>query len=200
MRRPYSSYSSSNAGDIFSTPTSNAYGAPINTVASSKQPSLISSSTIVGTLNNPSTPITINGINTTLGDLKKALMNKGRIQTSINNRYNTANRSLNTINNASEVPQIFSDNNINVASDGSGGITLIGGRKSKKTKKKRKIRKQKGGFEYSGKSKRRRFSVTRSSSSPRSSQQSRSSQRSSYETQSMVPAKYRARGSKKSKM
>lgn len=58
-----------------------------------------------------------------------------------------------------------------------------------KTKNKRK---QKGGFEYSGKSKRRRFSVTRS---PRSSQ-SRSSQRSSYETQSSVPPKYRARGTK----
>ena len=68
-----------------------------------------------------------------------------------------------------------------------------GGRKSKKTKN---TRKQKGGFEYSGKSKRRRFSVTRS---PRSSQ-SRSSQRSSYETQSSVPPKYRARGTKKSKM
>ena len=75
-----------------------------------------------------------------------------------------------------------------------------GGKKSKKTKNKRKIRKQKGGFEYSGKSKRRRFSVTRSSSSPRSSQSRSSSQRSSYETQSMVPPKYRARGTKKSKM
>ena len=113
----------------------------------------------------------------------------------------TANQ---TINDASEVPKIFTDNRINVSS-GVGGIKLSpmsgGGKKSKKTKNKRKIRKQKGGFEYSGKSKRRRFSVTRSSSSPRSSQQSRSSsQRSSYETQSMVPPKYRARGSKKSKM
>ena len=103
------------------------------------------------------------------------------------------------------MPQIFTTNKIKVASNGAGGITLSpmsgGGKKSKKTKNKRKIRKQKGGFEYSGKSKRRRFSVTRSSSSPRSSQQSRSSsQRSSYETQSMVPPKYRARGTKKSKM
>jgi hypothetical protein len=192
-------------GDIFGTPTSNAYGAPVNITSSSSQPSLMSSSTVVGTLNNPTTPIRIGGVNTTLGELKTALMNKGRAQTSINNRYNTANRALNTINNASEAPQIFSDNKINVASDGSGGITLSpmsgGGKKSKKTKNKRKIRKQKGGFEYSGKSKRRRFSVTRSSSSPRSSQQSRSSsQRSSYETQSMVPPKYRARGTKKSKM
>ena len=64
-------------------------------------------------------------------------------------------------------------------------------------KKKRRVRKQKGGFEYSGKSKRRRFSVTRS---PSSSKSRSSSQRSSYETQSSVPPKYKARGSKKSKM
>jgi hypothetical protein len=101
------------------------------------------------------------------------------------------------------VPQIFTANKINIASNNTGGITLspmpIGGKKSKKTKNKRKIRKQKGGFEYSGKSKRRRFSVTRSSS-PRSSQSRSSSQRSSYETQSIMPPKYRARGTKKSKM
>jgi uncharacterized coiled-coil DUF342 family protein len=80
--------------------------------------------------------------------------------------------------------------------------TSKGGKKSKKTKKKRIVRKQTGGFEYSGKSKRRRFSVTRSprSSSPRSSQRSSSQERSTYETQSSVPPKYRARGSKKSKM
>jgi hypothetical protein len=117
----------------------------------------------------------------------------------------TAYNAINRANNALEVPQIFTTNKINIASNNSGGITLspmpIGGKKSKKTKNKRKIRKQKGGFEYSGKSKRRRFSVTRSSSSPRSSQQSRSSsQRSSYETQSSVPTKYKARGTKKSKM
>ena len=167
----------------------------------------MSSSTIVGTLNNPSTPITIGSVNTTLGELKTALINKGRIQSSINNRYNTANRDLNTINNATEVPQIFTTKKINVARDSSGGITLSpmsgGGIKSKKTKKKRIVRKQTGGFEYSGKSKRRRFSVTRSprSSSPRSSSPRSSSQeRSTYETQSSVPPKYRARGSKKSKM
>ena len=80
--------------------------------------------------------------------------------------------------------------------------TSKGGKKSKKTKTKRIVRKQTGGFEYSGKSKRRRFSVTRSprSSSPRSSQRSSSQERSTYETQSSVPPKYRARGSKKSKM
>ena len=73
-------------------------------------------------------------------------------------------------------------------------------RKSKKTQKKRNVRKQKGGFEYSGKSKRRRFSVTRSTSKPRSSQPRTSSQpASSYETQSSVP-NYRARGTKKTKM
>jgi hypothetical protein len=190
-------------GDIFGTPTSNAYGAPVNITSSSSQPSLLSSSTIVGTLNNPTTPITINGINTTLGELKAALLNKGRNQISITNRYNTANRALNTINNESEVPQIFTANKINVGRDGSGKIILSqmsgGGKKSKKTKNKRKIIKQKGGFEYSGKSKRRRLTVTRSSSSPRSSQRS-SSQRSSYETQSIMPPKYRARGTKKSKM
>jgi hypothetical protein len=129
-------------------------------------------------------------------------LNKGRTQTSITNRYNTANRALNTINNESEVPQIFTANKINVSGK-SGNIILspmaIGGKKSKKTKNKRKIIKQKGGFEYSGKSKRRRLTVTRSSSSPRSSQRS-SSQRSSYETQSIMPPKYRARGTKKSKM
>jgi hypothetical protein len=207
MRRPTSkSYSSSsNMSDIFGTSTSNAYGQPVNVSSNlSKQPSLLSSSTIVGTLNNPSTPITINGINTNLGELKAALLNKGRTQTSITNRYNTANRALNTINNESEVPQIFTANKINVGRDGSGKIILSqmsgGGKKSKKTKNKRKIIKQKGGFEYSGKSKRRRFSVTRSSSSPRSSQSRSSSQRSSYETQSIMPPKYRARGTKKSKM
>jgi predicted nucleic acid-binding Zn-ribbon protein len=204
FRRPYSSSStSSNTSDIFGTSTSNAYGQPVNVSSNlSKQPSLLSSSTIVGTLNNPSTPITINGINTNLGELKAALLNKGRTQTSITNRYNTANRALNTINNESEVPQIFTANKINVSGK-SGNIILspmaIGGKKSKKTKNKRKIIKQKGGFEYSGKSKRRRLTVTRSSSSPRSSQRS-SSQRSSYETQSIMPPKYRARGTKKSKM
>jgi hypothetical protein len=200
-RRPYPSSSSSNASDIFGTSTTNAYGAPINVTSNlTPQPSS-SSNVVVGTLNNPSTPITINGINTTLGDLKKALIISAGGRTNI---YSKAYTSLNTINDASEVPKIFTDNRINVSS-GVGGIKLSpmsgGGRKSKKTKNKRKIRKQKGGFEYSGKSKRRRFSVTRSSSSPRSSQQSRSSsQRSSYETQSMVPPKYRARGTKKSKM
>jgi predicted nucleic acid-binding Zn-ribbon protein len=206
MRRPTSkSYSSSsNMSDIFGTSTSNAYGQPVNVSSNlSKQPSLLSSSNVVGTLNNPTTPITINGINTNLGELKAALLNKGRTQTSITNRYNTANRALNTINNESEVPQIFTANKINVSGK-SGNIILspmaIGGKKSKKTKNKRKIIKQKGGFEYSGKSKRRRFSVTRSSSSPRSSQSRSSSQRSSYETQSIMPPKYRARGTKKSKM
>jgi predicted nucleic acid-binding Zn-ribbon protein len=206
MRRPTSkSYSSSsNMSDIFGTSTSNAYGQPVNVSSNlSKQPSLLSSSNVVGTLNNPTTPITINGINTTLGELKAALLNKGRNQISITNRYNTANRALNTINNESEVPQIFTANKINVGRDGSGKIILSqmsgGGKKSKKTKNKRKIIKQKGGFEYSGKSKRRRLTVTRSSSSPRSSQRS-SSQRSSYETQSIMPPKYRARGTKKSKM
>jgi hypothetical protein len=208
MRRPTSkSYSSSsNTSDIFGTSTSNAYGQPVNVSSNlSKQPSLLSSSTIVGTLNNPSTPITINGINTNLGELKAALSNKGRTQTSITNRYNTANRALNTINNESEVPQIFTTNKINVTRDSRGGIALspstsTGGKKSKKTKNKRKIIKQKGGFEYSGKSKRRRFSVTRSTSQSRSSQSRTSSQpKSSYESQSSVP-NYRARGTKKTKM
>ena len=199
-RRPYPSSGSSNASDIFGTSTTNAYGAPINVTSNlTPQPSS-SSNVVVGTLNNPSTPITINGINTTLGDLKKALITSAGGRTNI---YSKAYTSLNTINDASEVPKIFTDNRINVSS-GVGGIKLSpmsgGGKKSKKTKNKRKIRKQKGGFEYSGKSKRRRFSVTRSSSSPRSSQSRSSSQRSSYETQSMVPPKYRARGTKKSKM
>jgi hypothetical protein len=102
------------------------------------------------------------------------------------------------------VPQIFTANKINVTRDSSGKIILSqmsgGGRKSKKTKNKRKIIKQTGGFEYSGKSKRRRFSVTRSPRSSQSRSSQRSSQRSSYETQSIIPPKYRARGSKKSKM
>jgi peptidoglycan hydrolase CwlO-like protein len=201
-RRPTNT--SSNAGDIFGTSILNAYGQPVNVSSNlTTEPSLMSSSTVVGTLNNPSTPITINGINTTLGELKTLLTNKGRIQSSINNRYNTANRALATINDANEVPQIFTANKINIASNNTGEITLsptsTGGKKSKKTKKRRKIIKQTGGFEYSGKSKRRRFSVTRSSSQSRSSQRS-SSPMSSYETQSSVPPKYKARGSKKSKM
>ena len=74
-------------------------------------------------------------------------------------------------------------------------------KKSRKTQKKRKVRKQKGGFEYSGKSKRRRLTVPRSTSSQRSSSQRSSSQpRSTYESQSIVSPKYKARGTKKSKM
>jgi peptidoglycan hydrolase CwlO-like protein len=201
-RRPTNT--SSNTSGIFGTSISNAYGQPVNVSSNlTTEPSLMSSSTVVGTLNNPSTPITINGINTTLGELKTLLTKKGRIQSSINNRYNTANRALATINDANEVPQIFTANKINIESDSTGGITLsptsTGGKKSKKTKKRRKIIKQTGGFEYSGKSKRRRFSVTRSTSQSRSSQRS-SSPMSSYETQSIIPPKYKARGSKKSKM
>jgi predicted nucleic acid-binding Zn-ribbon protein len=200
-RRPNPSFSSSKDVNAFETNVSNAYGAPINAPASSKEPSLMSSSTVVGTLNNPSTQITINGINTTLGDLKTALITNAKGRTNI---YSKAYTALNTINDASQASKIFTDNRINVSRDGSGKITLsamsIGGRKSKKTKKRRRVRKQKGGFEYSGKSKRRRFSATRSSSSPRSSQQRSSQQSSTYETQSMVPPKYRARGTKKSKM
>jgi hypothetical protein len=101
--------------------------------------------------------------------------------------------------NVPKLSRIFQNNRItNLKID-----ELDGGkrrRKSKKTQKKRNVRKQKGGFEYSGKSKRRRFSVTRSTSKPRSSQPRTSSQpTSSYETQSSVP-NYRARGTKKSKM
>jgi predicted nucleic acid-binding Zn-ribbon protein len=204
-RRPNSGSSSSNLGTTFSSPISNAYGQPVNVSSNlPKQPSLMSSSNVVGTLNNPTTPITIGSINTTLGELKAALLNKGRTQPSITNKYNTANRALNTINDANEVPQIFTANKINVTRDSSGKIILSqmsgGGRKSKKTKNKRKIIKQTGGFEYSGKSKRRRFSVTRSPRSSQSRSSQRSSQRSSYETQSIIPPKYRARGSKKSKM
>ena len=159
----------------------------------------MSSSNVISSIPD-STTVKIGDVTISLSDLKKALLIKSKTQTnSINNRYYKAYNALVSLNNVSDVPQIFSDNKINVASDGRGGITLspmpIGGKKSKKTKNKRKIRKQKGGFEYSGKSKRRRFSVTRSTSSPRSS-----SQRSSYETQSMMPQKYKARGTKKSKM
>ena len=204
MRRPSSSYSSSNAGDIFGTSTKNAYGAEINAPSISSQPPLKSSSTVISSIPDK-TVVKIGGVTTTLSNLRSALLTKSNTQANLNNSYIKAYRALVSLNSVSEVPKIFSDNKINVASDSSGKITLSpmsgGGKKSKKTKNKRKIRKQKGGFEYSGKSKRRRFSVTRSSSSPRSSQQSRSSsQRSSYETQSMVPPKYRARGTKKSKM
>ena len=204
-RRPYSGSTSSNAGNIFGTSTSNAYGQPVNAPSNlTTQPSLISSPNVAGTLNNPSTIITINGINKTLGQIKTALLDKSRTVSSANNRYMTAYNAINRANNALEVPKIFTDNKINIASNNSGGITLspmpIGGKKSKRTKSKRKVRKQKGGFEYSGKSKRRRLTVTRSSSSPRSSQSRSSSQRSSYETQSIMPPKYRARGTKKSKM
>ena len=197
-RRPNSGSSSSNLGTTFSSPISNAYGQSVNMSSNlPKQPSLISSSNVISSIPD-SNPITINGINTTLGELKTLLTNKSRNQSNpLNNNFYKANRALVSLNSISDVPQIFTANKINVTRDSSGKITLSpmsgGGRKSKKTKN---TRKQKGGFEYSGKSKRRRFSVTRS---PRSSQ-SRSSQRSSYETQSSVPPKYRARGTKKSKM
>jgi predicted nucleic acid-binding Zn-ribbon protein len=207
IRRKYgNSSTSSNASDSFGTSISNAYGQPVNVPSNlSKQPSLLSSSTIVGTLSNPLTQITIGSINTTLGQIKTALLAKSNTVSYTNNRYMTAYNAINRANNALEVPQIFTANKINIASNGAGGITLspmpTGGKKSKKTKNKRKIIKQKGGFEYSGKSKRRRLTVTRSprSSQSRSSPRS-SSQRSSYETQSSVPTKYKARGTKKSKM
>ncbi len=204
-RRPYPSSSSSNASDIFGTSTTNAYGAEINAPSNlSSQPPLKSSSTVISSIPDI-TSVKIGGVTTTLSNLKKALLTKSKSQSNpLNNRYNTVYNALVSLKSVAELPQIFTTNKINVASDGSGGITLSsmsgGGRTSKKTKNKRKIRKQKGGFEYSGKSKRRRFSVTRSSSSPRSSQSRSSSQRSSYETQSIVPPKYRARGTKKSKM
>jgi predicted nucleic acid-binding Zn-ribbon protein len=200
MRRPYSSSSSDKSSDIFGTPTVNAYGEQVNAQSNlSKQPSLISSPNVISNIPD-NTTVKIEGVTITLGKLKTLLINKSRTQSnSLNNKYNKAYSALVRLNNVSEVPQIFTDNKINIANDGSGKITLSqmsgGGRKSKKTKKRRKIRKQKGGFEYSGKSKRRRLTVTRSSSSPRSS-----SQRSSYETQSSVPTKYKARGTKKSKM
>ena len=109
----------------------------------------------------------------------------------------------NTIN-VPKLSKIFQNNRITNLKNNE----LEGGKRSrkfKKTQKKMKVRKQKGGYEYNGKSKRRRFSVTRSTSSPRSSKQRSSQPRtssqpmSSYETQSSVP-NYRARGSKKSKM
>ena len=122
------------------------------------------------------------------------------MRTNPNNKYAKALNELGSANNSQDVVNILSTNNIPIKN---GRIT--GGKKykkSKKTQKKKKVRKQKGGFEYSGKSKRRRFSVTRSprSSSPRSSQSRSSQSRSTYETQSMVPPKYKARGTKKSKM
>jgi hypothetical protein len=159
----------------------------------------MSSSNVISSIPD-STKVKIGDVTISLSDLKTLLTNKSRNQSnSLNNNFYKAYRALVSLNSISDVPQIFSDNKINVTRDSSGKITLSlmtgGGRKSKKTKNKRKIIKQKGGFEYSGKSKRRRFSATRSSSSPRSS-----SQRSSYETQSIMPAKYKARGTKKSKM
>ena len=197
MRRR--SNTSSNASNIFGTSTTNTSGQSINIPVSSKEPSLISSSNVISSIPD-NTSINIGGIDTTLSNLKLALLNKSKSQNNTNNnKYRKAYDALVSLNNISEVPQIFTANKINVTSDGTGKISMSGGgKKSKKTKKRRKIIKQKGGFEYSGKSKRRRFSVTRSTS-PRSSQRS-SSQRSSYETQSTVPQKYKARGSKKSKM
>jgi peptidoglycan hydrolase CwlO-like protein len=137
--------------------------------------------------------------------VESGLFNKIGMSTQ-KNPYITAYNELNTISQTKKLTQpmideILQRNGITINyENGKFEIkTTSGGRKSKKTKKKRRVRKQKGGFEYSGKSKRRRFSVTRS---PSSSKQSRSSsqERSSYETQSSVPPKYKARGSKKSKM
>jgi len=115
------------------------------------------------------------------------------------NKYLLALNNIRIAPTSESIPRILKLNGIEFTDSGA----IKGGkrrRKSKKTQKKRNVRKQKGGFEYSGKSKRRRFSVTRSTSKPRSSQPRTSSQlTSSYETQSSVP-NYRARGTKKTKM
>jgi len=115
------------------------------------------------------------------------------------NKYLLALNNIRIAPTSESIPRILKLNGIEFTDSGA----VKGGkrrRKSKKTQKKRNVRKQKGGFEYSGKSKRRRFSVTRSTSQQRSSQSRNSSQpMSSYETQSSVP-NYRARGTKKSKM
>lgn len=108
--------------------------------------------------------------------------------------------------NSSEISNIFRINRITDLDEdqlegGKRSKKLRKSKKTRKTQKKRKVRKQKGGFEYSGKSKRRRLTVPRSTSSQRSSSQRSSSQpRSTYESQSIVPQKYKARGTKKSKM
>ena len=144
------------------------------------------------------TQIDYGGFNLTLDDIVTSLKFKNsQMRTDPNNKYAKALNELGSANNSQDIVTILSKNNIPIKS---GRIT--GGKKSKKTKKRRRVRKQKGGFEYSGKSKRRRFSVTRSprSSQSRSSQSRSSQQRSTYETQSMVPPKYKARGTKKSKM
>jgi hypothetical protein len=136
------------------------------------------------------------------------------MRTNPDNKYARALNELGSANNSQDVVNILSKNNIPIKNG-----RIVGGKKSKKsrkTQKKRKIRKQKGGFEYSGKTKRRRLTVPRSTSSQRSSSQRSSSQRSSsqrsssqrsssqprstYESQSIVPQKYKARGTKKSKM
>ena len=200
IRRKNPGSISSNASDIFDIPILNAYGDPVNSPALSKEPSVKSSSNPVSSIDGK-TVVKIGSVSISINNLKLALLNKSKTVGAMNNIYLKAWRSLTYLDSVSAVQKIMSDNKINVASNGAGGITLSpmsgGGRKSKKTKKKRRVRKQKGGFEYSGKSKRRRFSVTRS---PSSSKSRSSSQRSSYETQSSVPPKYRARGSKKSKM
>jgi predicted nucleic acid-binding Zn-ribbon protein len=148
---------------------------------------------------DPNTQINIDGRNYPLGyiiDQLNKKNNENRRNTgNANNKYKTTLDNINLTGDATTIPRILQSNNIGFTSSG----IIRGGKRSKKTKKtkkRRKIIKQKGGYEYSGKSKRRRFSVTRSTSS-----QSRSSQpRSSYETQTMTPSTYRARGTKKSKM
>ena len=158
---------------------------------------------------NPSTLNNVNSEGMTLrqiiGNLyNKPAFNKDGVNTS---KYSTALNAILRLQgriNSTSITDIFRVNRITDLDEDQleGGKRSKKSKKSKKTQKKKKLRKHKGGFEYSGKSKRRRFSVTRSprSSSPRSSSPRSSSQRSTYESQSMVPPKYKARGTKKSKM
>ena len=185
--------------ELIKTDLTNLLGGPPSGTGNSSSSSASGNSSSVNKIAND-TQINIDGKDYKFGYIINELTRKNtQMGNKAGNKYLLALNNIRIAPTPDSIPRILKLNGIEFTNNDA----IKGGkrrRKSKKTQKKRNVRKQKGGFEYSGKSKRRRFSVTRSTSQQRSSQPRNSSQpKSSYETQSSVP-NYRARGTKKSKM
>jgi predicted nucleic acid-binding Zn-ribbon protein len=185
--------------ELIKTDLTNLLGGPPSGTGNSSSSSASGNSSSVNKIAND-TQINIDGKDYKFGYIINELTRKNaQMGNKAGNKYLLALNNIRIAPTPDSIPRILKLNGIEFTNNDA----IKGGkrrRKSKKTQKKRNVRKQKGGFEYSGKSKRRRFSVTRSTSKPRSSQPRTSSQpASSYETQSSVP-NYRARGTKKTKM
>ncbi len=120
---------------------------------------------------SPETQINIDVRNFMLGYIKSQLEKKSRqVRTGnpkANNKYQNALDSIRSAINANSIPGILNDNSIEFNSINE----ITGGKQSRKTRKTKKIRRrrQKGGYQYNEKTKRRRFTSSPKSSSPKSS-------------------------------